>query len=363
MKNDKLIIVEFKNRNTVKINPTFNFSSLIKYQKLKEEKLKDYRLYSCHILVSLIRTKVDEDKYLTNFLELEDIVLIDVLKKIIECNPEIIITYEMKEAPFESFIIAIQNYVEKTTKDISETIGKVISNYSDQIISAIEEITRVFAENLQPVFEKVGAFAVEMFNIVKSFTTIMLEIEYPPADLSILEMRMVVIWYENGGIESVKEKIPDLLISKYDMKTIINLLNTWKNRDWLKKRYGILEDVVNGYFERRFNLVVPTLLAQLEGIIADGSSYKGKMNGKQLVTKLEELLPSDPSKMSGEIEGVAKRFYREVMLVRFEHGEKIPVFSRHAILHGADTEYGTQLNALKAILLFDFIQDAIQEKR
>ena len=40
-----------------------------------------------------------------------------------------------------------------------------------------------------------------------------------------------------------------------------------------------------------------------------------------------------------------------------EHGKALqPDLSRHAILHGGDTNYGTELNALKVIMLIDYVQ-------
>jgi len=52
-----------------------------------------------------------------------------------------------------------------------------------------------------------------------------------------------------------------------------------------------------------------------------------------------------------------KTFLFNVILVGFEHGTIPKSFlSRHAILHGADTTYGTVTNSLKSILLFDYLQ-------
>ena len=51
-----------------------------------------------------------------------------------------------------------------------------------------------------------------------------------------------------------------------------------------------------------------------------------------------------------------KEFVSSEVFTGFEWGSPLTAaLSRNAILHGADTNYGTEINSLKAIVLFDFI--------
>ena len=44
------------------------------------------------------------------------------------------------------------------------------------------------------------------------------------------------------------------------------------------------------------------------------------------------------------------------VFVKFQWGDPLSSsLSRHAILHGGDTDYATALNSVKALLLFDFV--------
>jgi len=53
-----------------------------------------------------------------------------------------------------------------------------------------------------------------------------------------------------------------------------------------------------------------------------------------------------------------QKYYLDIILAGFEHGTVPKSFlSRHAILHGGDTNYGNITNSLKSILLFDYLQD------
>lgn len=54
----------------------------------------------------------------------------------------------------------------------------------------------------------------------------------------------------------------------------------------------------------------------------------------------------------------AEYFKKDYIVADFKHGiAPNSYLSRHAILHGGDTSYGTIENSLKCILLFDYIQD------
>ena len=50
-------------------------------------------------------------------------------------------------------------------------------------------------------------------------------------------------------------------------------------------------------------------------------------------------------------------FVNDVLYEQFWHGQAIPPFSRHAVLHGADVDYATESNARTAVLAIEEIRD------
>lgn len=55
-------------------------------------------------------------------------------------------------------------------------------------------------------------------------------------------------------------------------------------------------------------------------------------------------------------------FVRRFLFEKFRHGDPIPAFSRHAILHGADTSYGTKDKSLRSIVWADYLLICREER-
>jgi len=157
------------------------------------------------------------------------------------------------------------------------------------------------------------------------------------------------------GLKRAKIEVENFLISKYDDEKIDEILIKWKKKQWLGKRISILEQAIWAHKEHRFNLSVPAILFQIEGIIAEGYGHYGKMYGRQLERYACKLL-SDTSISS--FDEAIQHFFLNFILIDFEHGSPAQSsLSRHAILHGGDANYGTIENSLKCILLLDYILD------
>jgi hypothetical protein len=109
---------------------------------------------------------------------------------------------------------------------------------------------------------------------------------------------------------------------------------------------------------QHYTLSVPVLLAQLEGLIAEARRHKGRFTGKTLVRYLESIRTE-----GSRFQRIAARFVVDTLWSDFHHGATAPALSRHAILHGADVQYGTAGNSLRAILYFDIIRNALNAQR
>lgn len=100
---------------------------------------------------------------------------------------------------------------------------------------------------------------------------------------------------------------------------------------------------------------IPALLSQLEGIVADLVGHSGQMTGAMLKRYIAGALAIGVSAAD-----LAGTFVAGVLLEQFAWGNPIPHFSRHAVLHGADTEYGSAANSLRLILVIDHLQHAVR---
>ena len=94
------------------------------------------------------------------------------------------------------------------------------------------------------------------------------------------------------------------------------------------------------------------MLIQIEGLLGDYFNHIGRMTGNDVTNYLQSI----DGKYLGSMYDAVKKYLSDYIYANFEWGSPITSFlSRHAILHGADKNYGTKMNAIKSILLFDFL--------
>lgn len=132
------------------------------------------------------------------------------------------------------------------------------------------------------------------------------------------------------------------------------MLDSWRQKNALRERIEILEQAIQVHNHGYYYVSVPAILAQIEGIIADNTKHVGQMSGTKLIKYLEKQFGD---KEQTSLENSYLSFCNSVLYTRFGHKQPISSkFSRHAIIHGGDTEYGTEAGSLKAILTFDTLQ-------
>jgi hypothetical protein len=148
--------------------------------------------------------------------------------------------------------------------------------------------------------------------------------------------------------------VEELFVHFYDAALLRELINGWKRSGHFPNRIHILQAAVGAHVEGRFELSVPAILPQLEGVIADLFGHTGWMN----LAAFHQYLVTAFGKDS-HFDRVSAAFMMNVILESFFWGAKIPRLSRHAILHGADTGYATSVKSLQVILAFDELQRSI----
>jgi hypothetical protein len=117
-------------------------------------------------------------------------------------------------------------------------------------------------------------------------------------------------------------------------------------------RARLLTDAFAAHREQRYALAIPVFLAQADGISRDlmGAEYFTFLKSKGLPEALIVQVAGDFFLESALRALIPKGTIRE-------HTSKMAAgsFNRHAILHGIDTAYDSELNSLKAISLLNFM--------
>ena len=154
-------------------------------------------------------------------------------------------------------------------------------------------------------------------------------------------------------LEDAREEVERAICDHYGQEHLDALLMEWRRRGCTKARRAILGEIIEGHLQGYFSLTVPTMFAQLEGIVADQLAPSQSMSEKRW-TRLIEVLTKSPADWPGD--RTAKKFFLNCMLHGFRRPSSIPTGpSRHAVLHGADITYATQENSLKVILAFEYV--------
>ncbi|WP_196592243.1 hypothetical protein [Pectinatus frisingensis] len=149
-----------------------------------------------------------------------------------------------------------------------------------------------------------------------------------------------------------------MFVKLYGANEINRLYAGWEKNTLLKSRLPVLREGIDAHLGKHFNASVCTILPQIEGVIHDIIP----MTVKKIYKKdLDAVVVSVVD--SKDFNQTTKKFYFKIVLQEFRHGDEIPVLSRYAILHGEDTNFGTEVNSLKLILLFDFLQAQIAEHK
>lgn len=273
----------------------------------------------------------------------------------------------------------IETLMSSTQNSISNQLNQFIVR-ENIVLNALNEIRKkdqIYLQQTQKILEKLnGAFknwdfskrlnalqeiAQRERNIALEVKVIFLELDFPPHDdLFQNEAQEIIKRYRTSDLNVVQTYVEELFLNKFDEPALINMKSKWNGFEWLNNRIAILEQVIEGHLAGYYNLTVPTLLAQTEGIVAQGFEHVGKMNGRKLEGLLSDLL-SDDSTYS--FDNQVKTFYTNKILAGFEHGKEInSSLSRHAILHGGDSLYGTKVNSLKCILIFDYLLERLNNR-
>jgi hypothetical protein len=173
----------------------------------------------------------------------------------------------------------------------------------------------------------------------------------PPGHLSAILLDKISLSFEKGKITA--QDVDEILVHFYNKDRLQEIVDTWSEQKFIQPRMKILREVVTAHIEGRYELSIPSLLPQIEGIIADINKHAGRMNFPNIKEYVEAMFARDT-----RFDRVGKTFFLSILYENFEWQDPIPFLSRNAILHGADTNYASASNSLRLILMFDLLQDS-----
>lgn len=178
----------------------------------------------------------------------------------------------------------------------------------------------------------------------------------------------------NSSSEHKQKEINNIFVNYFlenNYKKLDGMVDKWSTNPLFKRRIKIIKDCVNimkvsGNDINYSNLVVPTLIAQIDGIQKEFM----KLNGFQI--NRHGFIDSEGNKIDknnyfrkltsdNEFFDSMNDFFLDVLFQTAHPGEKCKSlhFSRHKILHGEITNYGQKVFTIRCFMILDFLSELI----
>lgn len=257
-------------------------------------------------------------------------------------------------------------YTRKRISVAQNIIPPYIQRIKDNYSQLQSQIVSQFVQEIRNTFQKIAQGIKETEEDVKVYKTVMMKFGYPPSGtIDIPSLRSIAQHYNSysGNKENFQEFIDEFMIEYYDASALQELSLMWERNNLIAKRMPLLRNAIKAHNLGMFELVVPSIIPQLEGIIVDAFGIKENVNQPILKILLRHLLlENNKSKSEYNFDPSIYTYYKNRVLVPFKRGVDLKSdISRHAISHGEDTNFGKETISLKLILLFDYILDSTTE--
>lgn len=176
----------------------------------------------------------------------------------------------------------------------------------------------------------------------------------PHPELSLGDLARVTRAFDDRGKEGAVEVLNTLHSDLFADEDFMRRLKVrWSGSN----RAPVLEQILAAHEAGLYAVSVPAGLAQAEGVVVDAVGHKGTLTAKMLLQHLATLSPD-----AGVHGPVVAQFINKFLFMQFHHGSSVPLFSRHAILHGADIRYGTKSNSLRTLIWIDYLLVLVRER-
>jgi hypothetical protein len=173
-----------------------------------------------------------------------------------------------------------------------------------------------------------------------------------PEAVRLAELRELTDIFESAG----EQAAADYLFTLHEELLASAMFRRDVQERWQKrKRWQVVSEVFAAYDAKLYSLVVPPALAQAEGIVA----HLFGLEGMKLATFKEKV--AELHEENFDLFGPLTSEVLDGLLGRFAHGTPVAKLNRNAVLHGADSSYGTRENAVAAIVWADYIMCAAND--
>lgn len=159
-------------------------------------------------------------------------------------------------------------------------------------------------------------------------------------------------YFKNKQIEKANYEL-----SNYYSTNIKRIFETLISRH--KERIDIFESILKCYYDKNYNVIIPTLLTQIDGICYDITKTKFFIRYNNHPAVLNTLNNKNINIMKIYLAPITETI--PIIKNERESEQFICDLNRHEIIHGTRITYGSKINSLKIISLIKYISDILHD--
>jgi len=286
-------------------------------------------------------------------------------------------------------LASIANQMGGTQRRIIESMKPVIEQY--------QSVAKIIAESLRPQIDIWQRWAEQNKRIFDKFSGYWAEFQrrYNVAEPRAVKVLQKYKWFITPSLPisfifevmELDEKkgrhdkaVNSLFIEYFKAKDWQNLeimAHGWKKNPLLKKRYKILMDCIEAVKVasrkgiNEANVVLPTLITQIDGVLTDYLNSKGLQWGTDYddlvdtrtgkvrkVGRKTQFKNANPKVLTTPLDDLANDIFLNILFQRSQKGKPLATpfnFNRHKIIHGESVKYGRKDYLIRAFMVLDLL--------
>lgn len=313
----------------------------------------------------------------------------NTFEPIIKSTQEMLASFQKNYASVVQPALGSSSYIQDTMRQLSfvarqfqerqlkitELVKPIIEQYSatarilTESIKPQIEIWQKWAELNKSVFEGIGKNWLEFqnrYHIAESKAVLVLQ-KYkwfisPNMPIDFI-FQVVQLGQRKGRQDSAINKLFVDYFSQNNWQNLEAIRKNWKKNPLFKKRSKIIHDCIKMLKTADIktnvaNVVLPTLIAQIDGFLTDYLDSKNISCARTYAGRKSQFKENSSKPISSELNELANRTFLNILFQRSQKGEPLKTpfnFNRHKIMHGESTNYGRNGYLIRSFLIIDFL--------
>jgi len=329
--------------------------------------------------------------------------LAKTLQPIIKSAQEALSAFNKNYAPVIQQTIAGTSYIRESLQQLASIANQIgdtqrrITESMRPVIEQYQSVAKIIAESLRPQIDIWQRWAEQNEAIFNSFSSYWAEFQrrYNVARQKAVKVLQKYKWFitpsfpmpfifevmkldeENGRHDKAVNSLFIQYFEAEDWQNLEMMVSGWKENSLLKNRQKILMDCVQAMKMASktginvANVVLPTLITQIDGILTDYLNSKGlqwdsayddlvdtKTGKVRKVGRKTQFKNAKPKVLTTPLDDLANDIFLNILFQKSQKGKPLATpfnFNRHKIIHGENVKYGRKDYLIRAFMVLDWL--------